>query len=220
MKLNHRFLFPLLLITVITIAFLGLSTLLRKSRLNGYGNEGRLLPNFNVVSASGKRISSKELIGNNIYIQFINSSYEEDIVLLETVFNNWNNSKIVIIGIVDDIDVFIKKSKLKLDDVFLVSQEYKALKTLFKSPSGFSSFYIFNKAGHEFASGQSLEGYKNSVRVFLNQLLYNKYFLIESFVDIRKNINEIEWLHQYSESRVSHYKLNKTNWLQPSVIDS
>lgn len=157
------------------------------------------LPRIDLVSDNGARISNKRLKGKNVYVQFVDTSYQGDIATLETVFAEWGNSGLMILGIVNDYDDFLKKSKLRATDVNIIHLEYGFLKELFRSPKNISTFHIYDKAGREIASGQSIDSYRNRVRVFLDQLINGKYFAIDSFVDEKKRTDEIEWLQQFSD---------------------
>lgn len=159
----------------------------------------KTLPKFNTVDIDGNQVRSSYLQGRNIYIQFVDQEYLDDIELFSAVYHNWRDENIRFLAITNNIENFKEKIASNDRDIVVVNRDYEDLKRKFVSPFGSSTHYIVDENGNIFSYGKNSDGYEKGPKVFLKQLIKNEYFSISDFIKVNENVKEISWLEQVED---------------------
>jgi len=154
------------------------------------------LPKFNTMDINDNPVRSKDFIGKNLYVQFVEPLDFDDIDLIKIVYSIWKDENLEIIAITKDLEKFKQKSKIDLGNIIVVNSDYERLKSKFNSPSNFGTYYLFNSLGKVVDAGKNNIGYQRGVKVHLKRLIKNEYFSISEFIKANDNIKNIEWFSQ------------------------
>jgi hypothetical protein len=158
------------------------------------------LPTFTVKDIYGNEIKSNNLIGNFIYIQFVNPISSNDIELLKKVYFKYHDYKnFIIIAFVKDFKKFLKNFLLFGNNIFVVREDYEKLKRIFRASQCCESFYIFDKTGKLIKSNINIVGYEEGVKPYLMNILENKKFSISYFIKEGENTKNFKWFKQISD---------------------
>lgn len=69
------------------------------------------VPNLESVDIDGRTIKSSNFTGKKLYIQFINSFFQPDIILFKTVYEKWSSEDLYFLGIISNSNVLNHKEK-------------------------------------------------------------------------------------------------------------
>jgi len=187
----------LILIAVIFIVVQKRNTSLKQESYKSSNQLIKELPDFNVKDINNQIISASDLKGKNLYFQFIDTKNPYDIELFEKVYKNWNNKNITIVALPDNINRFTKHIKnISYNDTKIIPNGVEYLKKKFNNYLSYGYFFIFNENSQFYISGSNNRDYKDSVRLYLNKKLKNKFFKIENFIKKNSNIKNMGYFEQ------------------------
>ena len=156
------------------------------------------LPQFNFSDISGSLVKSEDFKGKNLYVQFVDPLDFDDVSMIKNVYSNWKDDDLYFIVITNDIEKIKLKIGIDLKNNIVISNNYEKLKSKFNSPAHSGTYHLFNGSGYIVAAGNNYVGYERGVKVFLNQLIKNKYFSISDFIRASENIENIEWFSEFA----------------------
>ena len=158
------------------------------------------LPKFEAVDAMGTKIKRSNLKDKNLFIQFINSKFQPDIDLFESVYSNWIDEDIYFLGIINNSEKFNIERKLNLENTSFIKENYFDLCKKFKINSRDGNFFIVNKNGKIISTGKNDLGYEKGPKVYLQELIKDDAFSISEFIGENEKINDFEYLTQIKTS--------------------
>ena len=158
------------------------------------------LPKFASVDINGLEVKSKDFMGKNLFVQFIDPRNKMDIKLFKDVYSNWKEEDISFLLAVREFDSFNSRVEINTDNIIILNKDFNELESIFNPKKTYGThYYLVNNAGKIVASGSNDFGYENGPKVFLKQLIKNEYFSISSFIEPNENIRDIKWLDQIAE---------------------
>lgn len=166
------------------------------------------LPQFNFLDINGDLVKNEDFKGKNLYIQFVDPSDFDDINLIKTVYSKWKDENLNFVVIAKNIEKFKVKIGIGLKNIIVITNDYEKLKSKFNSHPHSGTYHLFNGSGDVVAAGSNYIGYERGVKVFLNQLIKNKYFSISDFIKANENIKNIDWFSDVAkiiEKEEKHY---------------
>lgn len=193
-KKTHRFILSAL-IFLLVLAFI----YFRRKNVSPI-RHGELirLPDFVATEITGNKIKSADLRGKYLYVQFINPLNKADIELYKKVYSNWKDENLFFIAITKNYEEFKSKLGMDLRKIVILNKDYESLASLFNAPK-YGTFYLFDPSGSLIATEGNDTQYEQVLKIILNQLIKNKYLLIEDFIPEKRNIKNIDWFKQISE---------------------
>lgn len=154
------------------------------------------LPEFTVSDINGRLLKSDQLLGKNLYVQFIDPRYSSDLAVLRGVHSAWKNEDIQILGIVKNVSLFKRRYKNNYEDIIISNENfYEELLNKFKEDYFGQFYYIFDNRGKIVSFGNNDKGYNDGPKIHLKKLISKEYFLISDFIP--SNIKYIKWLEQF-----------------------
>ena len=196
-KIKHIQIIAGILIFIVIIIFINIR---RKEGPQGSSLKINKLPKFVSVDVYGMEVNSKDFMGKNLFVQFIDAAHEMDIELFKDVYSNWKKEEISFLLIVRELDRFNSRVEINTDDIIILNKDFDELESIFNPGKIYGThYYLVNNSGKIVASGSNNFGYENGPKVFLKQLIKNEYFSISSFIKLNENVKGVEWLNQISE---------------------
>ena len=193
-KKTHRFIFSALIFLLILA-----SVYVRRKNASPIRN-GELirLPDFVATDITGNEIKSADLKGKYLFVQFVNQLNKGDIELSKKVYSNWKDENLFFIAIIKNYEEFKLKLGMDLRKITILNKDYELLASLFNAPK-YGTFYLFDPSGSLIYTEGNDTQYEQALKITLNQLIKNKYLLIEDFILEKRNIKNIDWFKQISE---------------------
>lgn len=154
------------------------------------------LPEFDAIDVNGQAVSSNDLRGKLVYIQFIDPRFDEGIKLFQTVYDKWRKKNLNLILFTEYSDLLIKKLGEKHTYLIIINENYEEMKKNFHSTVN-NFHYLFNK-GELIYVGINSIGYEKGIKVHLIEQIDKEIFNPSSFLG-NKNVHLMSDFKQLSE---------------------
>jgi hypothetical protein len=195
---------PIIAITIF-IAIL-LVVFLRKERRTETSGILSSLPEFQSVDINGKIFGNSDLLGKNVYVQFINALDHDQLGLLDAVYSNWRGNDIIFVVCTKEENYFRAKHESMYPSTIILNNNYEYLQKAFKVPYNLGIYYLFDKSGKCIDTGRNTVGYVEGPKVSLISLIKKDKFVMADFIPINKDISTIGWLKQLGDIIHEHDK--------------
>lgn len=154
------------------------------------------LPKFEAIDINGSKVKSSDFKGRNLYIQFINSRFQPDIFLLETVYTKWVNENLHFLGIISDSTDLNLKRRFNSKNIIFIEKNYFDLCSKFNLNPNNGFYFLVNKNRIVISSGRNDLGYERGPKVFLQELIKGDFFSISELIIENKHVNDFKWFSQ------------------------
>lgn len=169
------------------------ASLLKKSDLE---RQFSSFPEFSAVDIFGNIVNPSILKGTNVFVQFINPKLEDQIKLLKNVYFEFKNQALLMVVFTEDFQKLNEEIGYALTRMFVITDDYEKFKKIFQVPSCCENFYLFDKSGNLVVTDFNWKGYKEGIKTHLMSLVEKKKFSIYHFIELEKNIRDIDWFEQ------------------------
>jgi len=157
------------------------------------------VPNLESVDIDGRTIKSSNFTGKKLYIQFINSFFQPDIILFKTVYEKWSSEDLYFLGIISNSNVLNHKEKSNFKRITLIEKDFDAFCRKFNVTKNNGFYFIVDEKGIIVSSGQNDLGYEKGPKIFLKKFIKGDFFSISEFIRENENINKLRWFSQASK---------------------
>ena len=181
------------------------------------------LPEFSAVDIFGDKISTANIKGKNVFIQFIDPKSESQNESLKRIYRDFKNEKLIIMVFLKDsnshiFDRFMDEMRFAFGNITIITEKYEDYKKTFNAPSCCEKFYLFNESGNLIASGLNWRLYTSETLGLFGNMEIRKKFSILNFIKPGENINNISWFTQVVEiirkdSKYNNYIISMFNEL-------
>jgi len=196
-KTKHLQIIAGILIFIVIIIFINIR---RKEGLYRSSMKLTKLPKFVSVDVNGMEVKSKDFMGVNLYVQFIDANHEMDTELFKDVYSKWKKEDIYFILIINEFERFKSRVEINTDNIVILNKDFKKLETKFNPYNIVGThYYLIDNSGNVVTAGSNDSGYENGPKVFLKRLVKNEHFSISSFIKLNENVKGVEWLNQIAE---------------------
>jgi len=163
------------------------------------------LPEFTAVDIFGNSVSTRDLERKNVFIQFIDPNSESQRKALRKICKNFKNEEFIIVVFVKDsesqvFDRFMDEIRFAIGHIFLITDDYKKYKKIFKASPCCETFSLFDCSGNLILTDLNWKLLINDTMALLRRFNGNKELSLFNYIKSGKNIKDLVGFKYISET--------------------
>ena len=162
------------------------------------------LPEFSAVDIFGDKISTANLQGKNVFIQFIDLKSDSQIESLKRVCRSFKKDELTIIVFVKDSEShvfgkFMDEIRFAVGDIYIITKNHEQHKRTLNASSCCEDFYLFDNSGNLIVKDSIWRLHEIEAINVLTKFINNERFSVLKFIKPGQYIKDIDGLNQISE---------------------